>query len=460
MSRETRTANSFALITMSWMMALAFVLTPFTFAQRTEIKEGRNIFTPQQDVELGRQVAQDAESKLVMLNNQRVDDYLNRLGRRLASVAPGEKYPYQFKAVNDVNINAFALPGGFLYINRGTIEAADNEAQLAGVMAHEIAHVALRHGTSQATKAQLAQAPLAILGTILGGRSTGAILAQVGGTFLVDSVLLKYSRDAERQADLIGTQILYDANYDPRAMATFFDKLDSGGRGTDFFSSHPNPDNRQQGILTEIGKLGSISRNVASDSNEFRSIQQYLRSVPGASQTGDSRSRTPGSGRITRPPSPSTRYLTYDGENISLSYPDNWKDYETDLSLTLAPEGGAYDSGLAYGATMSIFSPDTRGRSSVGLTEATNQLIQNLRNSNSAMQVSRNPRSTRIGGKTALVTDLTNDSPAGGRERDWLVTVMIPEGLFYVVFVAPEQEFADYQRAFQQILNSLKFYNR
>lgn len=444
-------------------MTLAFVMTPFAFAQRTQFKPGRNFYTPQQDVELGQKVAKDAETKLVMLNNQRVDDYLNRLGKKLSGFAPGERFTYQFKGVNDSSINAFALPGGFLFVNRGTIEAADNEAELAGVLAHEISHVALRHGTNQASNAQLAQAPLAILGSILGNRSTGAMLAQVGSEFLVGSVLLKYSRDAERQADLMGTQILYDANYDPNAMASFFEKLDSGGRGNDFFSSHPNPDNRQQNINIEIGKLGPSSSNAVNDSREFRSIRQYLKSLPAAPKAGENQSQTSSSGQISRPASPSSRFQLYDGENISLSYPDNWKDYENDQSLTLAPDGGIISSGnasgLAYGVLLSIFTPRTDGRSSVGLEEATDQLIENMQSSNSGMRISRDQGTTRVGGKTALSRILTNNSPAGGRERDWLVTAMIPEGLLYIIFVAPEQEFADYQRAFQQILNSVKLYN-
>ena len=153
----------------------------------------------------------------------------------------------------------------------------------------------------------------------------------------------------------------------------------------------------------------------------------------------------------------------YDGENISLSYPDNWKDYENDQSLTLAPDGGIISggnaSGLAYGVILSIFTPRTDDRSSVGLEEATDQLIENMQSSNSGMRISRDQGTTRVGGKTALSRILTNNSPAGGRERDWLVTTMIPEGLLYIIFVAPEQEFADYQRAFQQILNSVKLYN-
>ena len=256
------------------MLLLSFVSAPFAFAQRTRLKPGMNFFSPQEDVELGRQVSQDAEKKIVMLNNRRVDDYLDRLGKRLAAVAPGEKYPYQFKCVNDASINAFALPGGFLYVNRGTIEAADNEAELAGVIGHEIGHVALRHGTNQASKSYLAQAPLAILGTFMGNNSVAAILAQVGTSFAASSILLKYSRDDERQSDLMGAQILYDASYDPRYVAQFFEKLDSKGRGSDFFSSHPNPDNRIQNINTEIRRLGSIPDNAVNDTTRIPEYQE------------------------------------------------------------------------------------------------------------------------------------------------------------------------------------------
>ena len=236
MNRYANSANRFIFIGLVLAVTLVVMPIPASYAQRTRLKPGINFFSPQQDIELGRQVAQDAEKKLVMLNNRRVDDYLDRLGKKLSAYAMGEKYPYQFKAVNDSEINAFALPGGFIYINRGVIEKAENEAELAGVMAHEIGHVALRHGTNQASKAYLAQAPLSILGGLLGrNKSVGAIIAQIGTGFAVNSILLKYSRDDERQADLVGAQILYDSNYDPYAMSRFFDKLETGNRGMDFF---------------------------------------------------------------------------------------------------------------------------------------------------------------------------------------------------------------------------------
>jgi beta-barrel assembly-enhancing protease len=432
-------------------------------AQRTPLKPGKwNLFSPKQDVELGQQVAQDADKKLTMLNNRRVDDYLDRLGKKLASYVSGEKYPYQFRAVNDSSINAFALPGGFVYINRGTIEAADNEAELAGVMAHEIGHIALRHGTNQATKSYLIQTPAALFGGYLGDKSIGAIVAQIGTSFTVNSVLLKYSRDDERQSDLFGTQVLYDANYDPIAMAQFFEKLDTRKRGSDFFSSHPNPENRIQNINAEIRRLGAVSSHAVNNTGEFQHIQRLVKSLPAAPKKATDQSESSGSGQYKKPPRPSSRLRSFNSGYVSLRHPDNWKTYGEDHDFTIAPEGGIVgdekDQALAYGALMALYVPRTGSRTRLALKEATDQLIEALQSSNSNMRITRDQKQIRFGNQTALSTIFKNDSPIGGREIDWLVTVLRPEGLAYFVFVAPEKEFADYQRAFEQILDSVTFF--
>lgn len=429
-------------------------------AQRTELKPGRNLFTPQQDVELGLQAAQEAEKQLPMLNDPGVDGYLDRLGKKLAAYAPGEKYPYQFKCVNDPGINAFALPGGFLYINRGTIEAADNEAELAGVIGHEIGHVALRHGTNQATKQYLAQFPLLILGGVLGSNSFRSALLQLGAGFTLNSVLLKYSRDDERQADLMGTQILYDAGYDPRHVATFFEKLESRG-GTDFFSSHPNPENRIQNINNEIAKLGAPKLRAVSNSNKFVRIRQQVRSLPAAPRTGADQGPRPGPGRISPPARPSSRFQSLEAGNMRLNHPDNWVAYREDEGFILAPDRGLVDTGtmesLAYGMMMAVHVPRSGRRMSAGLEEATNQLIQALQKSNGAMRLAKDSGQIRVGGRTARSIYFTNDSPLGGREVDWLVAVLRPEGLVYFVFVAPEQDFNGYQGTFGRILETVRF---
>ena len=219
---------------------------------------------------MGRQVSKEAESQLSIIRNGDIASYIDSLGRQLASRAPGEKYPYQFKVVNDKAINAFALPGGFVYVNRGAIEAADNEAQIAGVMAHEIGHVVLRHGTNQASKAYVAQAPLSILGGVLGSNSIGSVLAQLGIGFAANSLFLKYSRDAESQADLMGTQILYDSGYNPNAMVEFFEKIQAESKGsasqffTALFPQAPAAPQSPAGQFVPAGRVPHYQESVGS----------------------------------------------------------------------------------------------------------------------------------------------------------------------------------------------------
>jgi len=247
---------------------------------RTPLKPGWNLFTPEQDIQIGQQASARIGRQVLLLNDPRVDDYLDALGKRLADRAPGYKFPYQYRCVNDQNINAFALPGGFIYIDRGVIEAADDEAQLAGVMAHETSHVALRHGTNQVSKAEAWRIPLGLLGAAGG---LGGLIGQAGGGFTLNSIVLKYSRDDETQADVLGTQILYDSGYDPRALAQFFEKIEAESKGkqpAQFFSDHPNPGNRIGRIDDEVDKLGGPEPNYRSDSDDFRSIKIYVMKLP------------------------------------------------------------------------------------------------------------------------------------------------------------------------------------
>jgi len=253
-------------------------------AERTALKPGWNLFTPEQDIQVGQEAEKKIEQQVVLFKDARIDTYLDALGKKLAARAPGYKYPYQYRGVNDANINAFALPGGFIHVNRGVIEAADNEAQLAGVMAHETSHVALRHGTAQATKASAWQIPLSVLGAAT-GNSLGGLMVQLGAGFTLNSVLLKYSRDDESQADIMGTQILYDSGYDPRALAQFFEKIGAESKGklpAQFFSDHPNPANRTQRVNEEVDKLGGPEPNYRSDSDDFHSIKSYVMKLPKA----------------------------------------------------------------------------------------------------------------------------------------------------------------------------------
>jgi beta-barrel assembly-enhancing protease len=551
--------------------SLALVLAPAALAAdgRTALKPGWNMFSPQQDVEVGQQVSLDAERQLPMLNNSRVDNYVNNLGRRLAAKAPGEQYPYQFKVVNDRAINAFALPGGPIYINRGVIEAADNESHLAGVMAHEISHVALRHGTNQASKASAAQLPLAILGGMLGSDSTKGILAQLGASFAVNSILLKYSRTAESQADIMGTQILYDSGYDPRAMAQFFQKIEAQQQGSgpvEFFSNHPSPDNRIERVNQEVNALGGVGRDSRTNSREFDDIKRYLQSLPAPSgqqlqagtpsgtpelrivsasygangrfidvrqrmqsrvqnnrldlqvtnstMGGDPISQTKtldlryqfdnriydvstrenqrisiptqqqisdanngGGGSGSASDWPSERFVGVENSLLRINHPDNWQAYGQGDAMTITPRGGLIsdahgNQALAYGVIVNIFEPrrdsygqqlqgrgyeqGTRQDAATRLDQSTDLLVQELRLSNRNMRVIRYREVIYVGNDRALSTYLSNDSPLGGRETNWLVTVERPDGLLFLIFTAPEREFQRYEGTFHQMLRSVQ----
>lgn len=251
-----------------------------------EFRPGLNLFSPAQDVEMGRENAAQVEKLLPMLMDAQVDRYVNDLGHRLAADAPNSQpgYAWQFKVVNSPDINAFALPGGFIYVNRATIESAENEAQLAGVLAHESGHVVMRHGTHQASEMVMAQAPLTILGGLL-GQSGGLAgqLGQYGIGFGLQSIFLHNSRSMEAEADEVGAYILYQAGYDPHALAQFFWIIQQKdpNQTVQFFSDHPNPGNRIKAVDAEIPELGP-PKPWKTDSPEFESVKRRLLAMPPA----------------------------------------------------------------------------------------------------------------------------------------------------------------------------------
>jgi hypothetical protein len=442
-------------------LSLSFI--PSAVAQRTQLKQGWNKFSPQDDITLGKRAATDAEKQLPLCNAPKVDAYLTELGTRLAQKLPtgGVQYPFEFHCVNDKAINAFALPGGYVFVNRGAIEAADNEGQLAAVMAHELSHVALRHGTNQATKAMLAQTGLGIFGAVFGDSTGGALLTTLG-SFTAGGVLLRYSRTAESQADVMGTQVLYDSGYDPRAMAQFFEKLQAETKEKnppEFFSDHPSPERRVERVDEEIDKLGGAPANARRDSAEFEAIKREVLALPVVKKV------IPGAaGAVAAPAPPSRSFAEYQAKSYALKYPDNWKKYpDSDGGgVSFAPEGGvvADESGhsaLAYGLIVGVAQAKGDPNDGNALNNATNEVIQNLQKANPSMKVTRQGEHLRLNGQPGLSTYLSNVSPAGGQETDWLVTVLRPEGLVYFVCVAPQSAYDNYDKTFSSILDSVRF---
>jgi predicted Zn-dependent protease len=272
---QTSAALAAVLVALVGLPGIGWGVQPLKF------KPGWNMFSPQQDVQVGRENAAKVDKELPLLHDATVERYVNELGRRLSTYTPNnrEEYVWQFKVVNSPDINAFALPGGFIYVNRATIEAAQDEAQLAGVIAHEEGHVVMRHGTHQATETMLAKGGLGILGGLLGGQG-GTALQGVAGLG-VNSALLHNSRQAESQADAVGTYVLYQAGYDPLAMVQFFQIIEQKypQRTLQFFSDHPNPENRIQKVDEEIPQLGP-AKQWKTNSPEFEAVKKRVLAMP------------------------------------------------------------------------------------------------------------------------------------------------------------------------------------
>ena len=431
--------------------------------QRTQLKPGWNLFTPPDDIKLGLQHSKEAEQQLPILKDERVENYLNALGKHLAEFAAGEKYPYQFKCVNVADINAFALPGGYIYVNRGLLQVADNEAQLAGVLGHEISHVALRHGTSQVTKSLAPSVGVAVLGNVLGNNALGQLMTAVGA-FSMNSLLLKYSRTDESEADILGTQIAHDAGYDPHALAQFFTTLGEEekkmGVPPEFFSNHPSPEHRIERVNEEIEKLGGPLPDAKKDSAEFRDLRRYLFSLPPAPKHVEYAETEPVGGESGKPPvAPSERLQSYENGSVKLQFPANWKASGQGSGMTVAPEGGLVNDehgnrALAYGVMVNRFEP----RAGATLDAATDELIAELHRSNPSLSVQRKPELARLANQRALSAYLVNDSPVKGHEQIWLVTTMRPDGMFYVICVAPQPEYDRYSKTFEATVHSLRFH--
>ena len=237
-----------------------------------------------QEIELGREAAAQVEQQQPILEDERVEGYIDDLGQFLVEYSGRKSIAYQFKVIDSAEINAFALPGGFIYVNRGLIEEADNESELVGVMGHEIGHVVERHSVDQVKRAQLTGLGLGMLDLFIGGKGTTGQIANVAGQMVASGAFMKYSRDAEREADRVGARNVYDAGWDPRGMMTFFQKLAALGERhpnaiESFFSTHPKPDERANNISALIASFPA-DETLREDSERFHEIKNQLQSMP------------------------------------------------------------------------------------------------------------------------------------------------------------------------------------
>jgi predicted Zn-dependent protease len=235
-----------------------------------------NFYSLEKEEALGREISQQMEQQAKLVNDPVITEYVNRIGQNLVRHSDA-RVPFTIKVVDDEQVNAFALPGGFFYVNSGVLLAADNEAELAGVMAHEIAHVAARHATRNATKQDIWN--LASLPLIFVGGPVGAAIRELSG-IAVPMSFLKFSRDAEREADFLGLEYQYAAGYDPTAFVDFFEKLEArekqhSGFMARAFSTHPMNDDRIRRAEAELEMLPARDDYVLTTS-DFEQVKSRL----------------------------------------------------------------------------------------------------------------------------------------------------------------------------------------
>jgi len=440
---------------------------------QTRVDPPKNKYTPAQDVQLGKEAAAQARQEMPLLRDDAVTSYIDELGRRLVNVVRADlrqpAFEYTFDTVNIRDINAFALPGGPMFVNRGMIEAASNEGEVIGVMAHEVSHVILRHGTAQASKAgkyQAGQVAGAIFGAIIGGR-VGSVIAQ-GTQFGLGTAFLRFGREYERQADIEGSHMMARAGYDPRDMANMFRTIEksSGGNGPEWLSSHPNPGNRAEYISKEAKALNV--EGLTPDPSRFNRIKAQLKSLPQApsseevartrkttstSAPGDNR---PPTGRVE---APSTRFRQVTAGNVfKVSVPSNWRDRQGGETITFVPDGShgvvngqpVFTHGIEFGVSH---------RASQDLDRATEQLIDSLSRGNPRMSTPTRFRSTTLGRRAALSTTLQNVSEVSGETETISIqtTQLAGGGLFYAIAVVPARQNDEYAPTFERVLDSVQF---
>lgn len=452
-------------------LVLTMLITPLAAMAQTQVKAPKNKYKVQDDVKAGRDYSVQVEKEFPILNDAESTRYLESVGRRLVNNIPAEfqqpAFQYSFKIVNARDINAFALPGGPMYVNRGMIEAAKTEGEMAGVMAHEISHVALRHATAQATKQSNPLNQILGIGAVIGDAILGI---PIGQTIYAGLLVLPYSRDYETQSDTLGSQIMARAGYDPRDLANMFrtiEKESGGSGGPEWLSTHPAPGNRYENINREASLL-RVSENPIKMTRGFERIQAKMRSLPraksmkeidadnkrgGGGQTGG-QNPTAGGRYESRVEYPSSRTRAVAPSNwLQLSVPDNWQGFSMTDGVQFAPSGAYGDQGITRGVMIGTYKSQTRN-----LSEATQEYVNGVLQSNNYLRQNSGYTRTTINGRTAYSSVLSGRSPVTNRtEIATVYTTTLSDGqLFYMVTVTPQDEAANYNYAFRNLIRSIR----
>jgi len=460
---------------------------------QTKVKPGVDFFSWKQEISMGRRSSEGLERRMAIVNDPAVQDWIDQLGHKLAAATTKPDLPWRFRVVNSSELNAFSLPGGFIYVNKGLIELTDSESEVAGAMAHEMAHVTLRHATNQMTKGMLLGGPFALGGPV--------------GAEGFDLTFLKFSRNDETQADIVGAQTMVKAGYDPQGLVRLFQKLDKKQAnccGPEFLSDHGDLGDRIKRIEKEIGYL-KVQPGLQDNSQQYVDAKARLQAIklpapppppepiargprppypapnyppqnrppddnappgnPGNPDNNAPQNQPPrGYPPSSRPGAPSQQqselYRSPDGF-YEVEYPVNWRPLGSRGRDTMIAAYRGFNRGneIDLGVVIGYFDLQSdNNQSPEALGRATDEAIKRVTaNNNSYLTEEPNSRNQgTLSGHDAMGSYLVGKNHSGQTERDWLIVGPGGRGFVYLFFVSSDSDFANNQPTFEAIIESFR----
>lgn len=457
------------------VLSLPFVAHSQPAPRQAVVKVQGTSLSRDQELQLGKQFSTQVEREMEVIQNPAIEKWLNQIGQNLAKTPEANAYPYYFKLVNDDSINAFALPGGPMYVHTGLLKAAASEGEVAGVLAHEMSHVALRHGAAQITKQQRYGMLFQVIGVAAGTLTTDkngecGILCQVSqaGTALGEnSLLMKFSRGYEHDADLNGARMMSSAGYDPIQLPQFFQKLEATqGTASEpkglalWMASHPATGSRIQYVSDDIKFYPQ--RTYTANTGDFAKIKKLIATVPPPKpQPGKLIQAKDGAAGRTNLPS---GFKDYPANGFAIGYPATWQAGQTQpgSSLYIIPQDGVAknqdgSAELLSGAMIDYYVPQA-GASAVRLDTNTSEFLASLQKADTNLKAEK-PQAAQIGGKAALRTKLTTKTSLQSEPNQvvYLYTVQRQAGLWYLVLATQPSKLAEMNPVFNQITNTIQF---
>jgi beta-barrel assembly-enhancing protease len=456
-------------------LIVPFAAFPQKAPKQTQVNVQRTSLSRDQETQLGKQFAGQVEREMEVVRNPEIERWLNQIGQNLAKTPQANAYPYYFKLVNDDSINAFALPGGPMYVHTGLLKAADSEGEVAGVLAHEMSHVALRHSAAQIGKRRTYGTLFQIVGLAAGTLTAdqngqcGMVcqITQAGTSLGQNSVLMKFSRGYERDADLNGARMMSAAGYDPMQLPLFFEKLvKTQGTAAEprglalWMSSHPATGSRVQYVSNDVKFYPQ--RSYKASTGNFAKVKKLVATIPPPKpQPGKLIQAKEGANGRTNLPA---GMKDYPANGFSMGFPSTWQagQAEPGGSLYMIPQGGVNkgQSGgveLINGAMIDYYMPQA-GAESTNLDSSTKEFVDGLQKGDSNLKADK-PQRVQVGNRTALRTRMTTKVSVQQDPEQvvYLYTVARSSGLWYTALAGQSSKMSELDPIFKQMIDTVQF---